>query len=295
MVKDTNFRNELLKAISNNYPKIIKDLLDSGIIQECQVIDGIYYISFGFHLKNQPFYNYKSSSYYFNFTHREIKEEIIYIGGMAVDINGTILKGVIYPFYLNSPNSDNSKEEKLMPYKHGTPQILNKSHKLNISDFFAPGFCRIFNLITDSTIAWAEFILKIEDYENTYLPCDSEGEQIIYPDETCNNVAHFGKMIEDYKKLHRIKRYGGILVNVKDAVPILFIETYLKNKNLQSSIATKIYCTKEANKAIIKNAEIKKEGDKIKAEAIYNAGKDIRAGATNIAKVFNPFPYISYY
>ena len=84
----TNFREELLKVASNNYPKIIQDLLDSGIIQECQVIDGIYYISFGFHLKHQPFYNYKSDSYYFNFIHYEEKEEVIYVGGMAVDING---------------------------------------------------------------------------------------------------------------------------------------------------------------------------------------------------------------
>ena len=60
----TNFREELLKAMGNNYPKAIQDLLDSGIIQECQVIDGIYYIDFAFHLKHQIFYNYQDSDFY---------------------------------------------------------------------------------------------------------------------------------------------------------------------------------------------------------------------------------------
>ena len=66
MGKITNFREELLKVASNNYPKIIQDLLDSGIIQECQVIDEIYYISFGFHLICPIFYNYEDNSHYFH-------------------------------------------------------------------------------------------------------------------------------------------------------------------------------------------------------------------------------------
>ena len=293
MAENTNFRQELLKAINNNCPKTIQELLDSGIIQECQAIDGVYYISFGFHLKRQSFYNYKSDSYYFEFIHQEIKEEVIYVGGMAVDINGTILKGIIYPYYLNSPNS-NSEEEKLMPYMYGTPQIINKRYNLNLNNFFAPGFCRVFNLITDSNIAWSEFILGIENYKNTHIPCDSKGKQIIYPSDD-NDVPYFGNMIEGYKKLHNIKKYVGELITVENSVPISFIETYLKNKNLQSSIASKIYCTKEANKATIKGAEIQKKGLTSIALATLLAGKDARKGLSNVANALNKHPDVVYY
>ena len=33
----TNFREKILKAVRNNNPKIIQDLLDSGIIKECSL------------------------------------------------------------------------------------------------------------------------------------------------------------------------------------------------------------------------------------------------------------------
>ena len=274
----TNFREELLKVASNNYPKIIQDLLDSGIIQECQVIDEIYYISFGYHLICPIFYNYEDNSHYFDFIYEEVKDEVIYAGGMAVNNDGIILEGIIYPFYINSLNLNNIGKEKIMPYTYGTPQIINKSYKLNISDFFAPGFCRVFNLTTDSSNAWAEFILGVENYKNTFIPCDSEGKQTIYPNDN-NEVTYFGKLEEGYKKNHGVKRYGGVLINTKNSVSIEFIEKYLNHKKLQSSIATKIYCTEETNKTSIKVAEINQNGMNNIADAITKTGTNIITGA----------------
>ena len=102
-------------------------------------------------------------------------------------------------------------------------------------------------------------------------------------------------MIEGYKKLYHIKKYIGEFITVENAVPISFIETYLKNKNLQSSIASKIYCTKEANKATIKGAEIQKDGSNNIALATLLAGKDARKGLSNVANALNKHPDVVHY
>lgn len=293
MASNTNFREELLKAMGNNYPKAIQDLLDCGIIQECQVIDGIYYINFAFHLKHQKFYNYQDGDFY-NFLRCEEKDEVIYSGGMAIDKKMNILKGIIYPFYINSPISNQSESSMLMPYVYGTPQIINKSYNLKISDFFSPNYCRIFNLITDSNIAWAQFILNIENYKGTYIPCDENGKQIIEPNDS-NDIDYYGNLIDKNGKFYGLKRYGGIIVSSENSVPISFVESYLKNKNLQSSIATKIYCNNETNKTTIKSAEINKEGLVDIGEAIFIAGMNIRKGTSNIANALNRHPDVRHY
>ena len=55
-----SFREELLKSLNTKqFPKSIQRLIDSGIVQECEEIDGIYYLLFGFYLHNQSFPNFQ--------------------------------------------------------------------------------------------------------------------------------------------------------------------------------------------------------------------------------------------
>ena len=249
-----NFKESLLKIKYNFcYPDSIQNLLDNGIIRDCQVIDGIYYIEFAFHLRRQPFYNYQDE-HYLNFIYYEIKDEVIYVGGMAIDEEMNILKGIIYPFYINSSISDQNKPSLLMPYTYGIPQIINKANKLKIDNFFTSNHCKVFNLITESNVAWAQFALNAENYENTFIPCDDNGEQTDYPDYW-NCVSYFGKLLDNKDRLKGIKKYSGVLVGPENSVPLSFVENYLKNKNLQSSIAAKIYYNKESNKSVIKAAK----------------------------------------
>ena len=166
-----------------------------------------------------------------------------------------ILKGIIYPFYINSLIPNYNKSQLLMPYTHGTSQIINKTNKLKIDDFFTPNHFKAFNLITESSIVWAQFASNIENYENTFIPCDDNGEQTDYPDYW-NCVSYFGKLLDNKDRLKGIKKYSGVLVGSENSVPLSFVENYLKNKNLQSSIAAKIYCNKESNKSVIKAAKI---------------------------------------
>lgn len=247
-----NFKESLLKIKHNlGYPDLIQNLLDNGIIQDCQVVDGIYYIEFAFHLRRQPFYNYKDE-YYYDFINCEIKEDVIYVGGMAIDEKMNILKGIIYPFYLNSLIQNNS--QPLTSYTHGTPQIINKTNKLKIDYLFTQNNFKVFNLITESSIVWSQFASNVENYENTFIPCDDNGEQTDYPDYW-NCVSYFGKLLDNKDKLKGIKKYSGVLVGPENSVPLSFVENYLKNKNLQSSIAANIYCNKESNKSVIKAAK----------------------------------------
>ena len=37
---------------------------------------------------------------------------------------------------INAKTSSDNKEEKLMPYTHGTPQIINKRYNFNLNNFF---------------------------------------------------------------------------------------------------------------------------------------------------------------
>ena len=57
----SSFKDSLLNAKSSNLPKCVRDLVDAGLVQECETIDDIHYISFAFQLHDAAFYNYRNN------------------------------------------------------------------------------------------------------------------------------------------------------------------------------------------------------------------------------------------
>lgn len=295
-----SFKTELLKAKSKNDDlKGIKQLLDNGLIQEHEIIDGIHYITFAFSLSKQQIYNYCYSDFRFDFSVCELAD-VIYVGGIALDDYYNILKGIIYPYYTKIYTKDEynmfgDETTSLLPYINGIPQIINKSNKLKLNDLFIEGkYFKLFNLITDNTDTWAKFALGKETYLNTNIVRYENGYDA-EPDKF-NDITFFGdvKNIKD-NTICYIKKYKSSFAKASNSIPISFVEKKLKLNSIQSSIATKIFCTNSSNKAKIKSAEIQKEGMNNIGASIVMAGSDIRAGASNIANALNKNPDVVRY
>lgn len=286
-----SFKEELLKSLNTKqFPKSIQRLIDNGIVQECEEINGIYYLLFGFYLHNQDFYNYKSN-FKMDFVFYE-RADVIYVGGLSVDNNGRVLKGIVTPYYLNVYTNDidnifGVNDSKTFPYIIGTPQIFNKNDRLHLMHIFPyDSYFRIFNLSTIKSNTWTSFLLKKESYEETSIKTYKGGCHVSHTE--CVS-SYFGKIYEgtDYKGIQ--KYYGGLAL-VDNTVPIQFIEEKLNNKTLLNSIANKLICN--PNKGLHELSNKCEKGFRSLSIATAFAGSEIRHGVTNIAYSISGLPII---
>lgn len=282
-----SFREELLKSLNTKqFPKSIQRLIDSGIVQECEEIDGIYYLLFGFYLHNQDFYNYRSYVKK-DFVFHE-KSDVIYAGGLSVDNKGIVLKGIVTPYYLNVHTNDvdnifGVSGAKTLPYIVGTPQIFNKNDRLHLMHIFPFGeFFKVFNLSTIKSNTWASFFQGKESYEETSVVKYKVGVN-----DVCS--SYFGKVYNGYD-YEGLQRYYGKYVEVGDTVPIQFVEEKLNNKTLLTSIANKLMCN--PNNGLHELSKNCKEGFRSLSIATAYAGSEIRQGTTNIARSLSGLPII---
>lgn len=294
----SSFKDALLNAKSNQLPKCIQNLIDAGLLQECETIDGVHYVSFAFQLNDATFYNYRNGRFSRDFI--EIAHiDTIYAGGFAVNDKGKILKGIIYPYYYNFHTEEECKmfgeNNILIPYIKGTPQIINKADNLKLNKFFILNKCfRVYNLATNLSDTWANFVSGNESYANTYILCNEKNE--LFEPDIYNDFSFYGRVINENDYQHKYTRqYTGEYITKSNAITIAFVEKKLKDRTISSSIATKIFCVNETNKARIKSAEINKEGMEYMGQSIEIAGLNIRTGVSNIANVLNPRPDVKFY
>lgn len=294
----STFKDALLEAKSNQLPKCIQNLIDVGLLQECETIDGIHYVSFAFQLNNATFYNYRNGIYISDFIDAA-RVDAMYAGGFAVNDKGKILKGIIYPYYYNFYKEEDCKmfggNNMLVPYIKGVPQIINKIDNLKLKDFFiSDKIFRVYNLATNLSDTWVNFISGKESYSNTYILCDEKGETF-EPNEY-NDLTFYGhvKNEKDFQYKYT-KKYQGEYITKSNAITVSFVEKKLEEHTISSSIATKIFCVNETNKSRIKSAEINKEGMEYMGKSTQSAGRNIRAGLSNIANALNKHPDVVHY
>ena len=294
----SSFKDSLLKAKSDPLPKCIQKLIDSGLVQECETIDDIYYISFAFQLNNTPFYNYKNNIYFDDFADI-VWIDVMYAGGFAVNNKGKILKGIIYPYYYNFKTEDDCKmfgiDNNLIPYIKGMPQIINKNDNLKLKDFFIGSTFRAYNLSTNLSDTWVNFISNKESYSNTFMLCDEKGETF-EPNEY-NDFTYYGYVKSEKNYQYKFtKKYPGKYITKSNAITVSFIEKKLEDNTILSSIATRIFCTNETSKSRIKSAKINKEGMEYMGKSTQEAGLHIRAGLSNVANAINtPGRWVDYF
>lgn len=284
----SSFKDALLEAKSNQLPKCIQNLIDVGLLQECETIDGIHYVSFAFQLNNATFYNYRNGIYISDFIDAA-RVDAMYVGGFAVNDKGKILKGIIYPYYYNFYKEEDCKmfggNNMLVPYIKGTPQIINKTDNLKLTDFFIlNNFFRAYNLATNLSDTWANFVAGKELYTNTIMLCDENGK--LYEPNEYNDLTFYGhvKNEKDFQYKYT-KKYQGEYITKSNAITVSFVEKKLEEHTISSSIATNIFCVNETNKSRIKSAEINKEGMEYIGKSIQSAGLNIGAEVSNIAEI----------
>ena len=277
------FREELLKSLKyNSYPRYIQSLVDRGMVQECEEIEGIYYLMFAFCLHNQDFYNYKSNVKT-DFVFHSMSD-VIYVGGLSVDNKGRVLKGIVTPYYLNIRGNDTydifgEDNTKKLPYIIGTPQLFNKNDKLKIRHLFpCDESFMIFNLSTVKSTTWRDFLLGEESYKDT-----SFNENNKYA------CSYFGG-VYSWNGIKIQKKYYGVYAEAGDAVPIQFVEEKLNNKTLLTSIAHKLICN--PNKGLHELSKNCEKGFRSLSIATAYAGSEIRQGTTNIARSLSGLPII---
>ena len=294
----SSFKDALLEAKSNQLPKCIQNLIDVGLLQECETIDGIHYVSFAFQLNNATFYNYRNGRYASDFID-VARVDAMYAGGFAVNDKGKILKGIIYPYYYNFYKEEDCKmfggNNMLVPYIKGVPQIINKIDNLKLKDFFiSDKIFRVYNLATNLSDTWVNFISGKESYTNTHMLCDENGE--LYEPNECNDLTFYGRVKNEKDFQYKYtKKYQGEYITKSNAITVSFVEKKLEENTISSSIATKIFCANETNKSRIESAKINKEGMEYMGKSIQSAGLNIRAGVSNIANVLNPHPDVTHY
>ena len=294
----SSFKDALLEAKSNQLPKCIQNLIDVGLLQECETIDGIHYVSFAFQLNNATFYNYRNGRYASDFID-VARVDAMYAGGFAVNDKGKILKGIIYPYYYNFYKEEDCKmfggNNMLVPYIKGVPQIINKIDNLKLKDFFiSDKIFRVYNLATNLSDTWVNFISGKESYTNTHMLCDENGE--LYEPNECNDLTFYGRVKNEKDFQYKYtKKYQGEYITKSNAITVSFVEKKLEENTISSSIATKIFCANETNKSRIESAKINKEGMEYMGKSIQSAGLNIRAGVSNIANVLNPHPNVTHY
>ena len=153
---------------------------------------------------------------------------------------------------------------------------------------------RTFNLSTRLSDTWCKFVANNESYEDTMIILDKYGNEG-QPDYGYNDITYFGIVKSDSNEVKYCKKYRGSYMGACNAVSISFVEKLLGMKSIQSKIATKIFCTNKTNEANIKAAEIKRDGMRVIGRSVVHAGRDIRAGLSNVANATNnPHAYVLY-
>ena len=294
----SSFKESLLHAKSSNLPKCVRDLVDVGLVQECETIEGIHYISFAFQLHDAAFYNYRNNVYHSDFIAIAFAD-VMYAGGFAVNDEGNILKGIIYPYYYNFHSEEDCEmfgvKNILVTYTKGTPQIINKADNLKLNNFFVSNkYFRAFNLATNLSDTWVNFASGKESYANTFMMCD-EDDNLFEPSDW-NDFTFYGHVKCEksfqYKFTHK---YTGQSITKSNAITVAFVEKKLEDNSILSSIATKIFCVNETVKGQIESAKIVKEGMEFIGKSNQCAGINIRKGVSNIANALNPRPDVKFY
>ena len=173
-----NFRDELNNIKCNALPLGIQKLLDNGLIQQCEELDNIYYITFAFRVKYGRVYNYHGV-YYNNCNNSEQCNTMV-CGGMALDSKLKVLRGIIYPYYSDYEQNGEVFEmsDKTKPIIMGTPQIICKKANTELKDWFADDTFKIFNVVTDDANAWSDMVKGQEDYNNSQVYVDEDDNRI---------------------------------------------------------------------------------------------------------------------
>lgn len=263
-----NLKEELAKIKSRNIPSSIQKLIDKGVIQECEEMNNIYYITFAFEIIDAPVYNYEYRDRSLtNFSEREFCS-IIYCCGMALDSKLNVLRGIIYPYYFDY-DKDSWLFKSDTPIKQlvtiGKPQIICKNMKTKLKDWFTLNGFKLFNIVTDNTNAWADFINGNEKYKGTRVVLDKHG-YFIYPDEYCDTQYYGNLFSYENNKPLGLHRYVPFIASSSQAVTIDYVSKYLNDQEINRNIASKIYCANSIS------------------SSIKTVGKSIKQGMDNVAR-----------
>ena len=263
-----NLKEELAKIKSRNIPSSIQKLIDKGVIQECEEMNKIYYITFAFEIIDAPVYNYEyRDSSLTNFSEREFCS-IIYCCGMALDSKLNVLRGIIYPYYFDY-DKDSWLFKSDTPIKQlvtiGTPQIICKNMKTKLKDWFTSDGFKLFNVVTDNANAWADFINGNEKYKDTMVVLDKNG-YLIGPDKYCETQYYGNLFSYENNKPLGLHRYVPFIASSSQVVTIDYVSKYLNDQEINRNIASKIYCTNSIS------------------SSIKTVGKSIKQGMDNVAK-----------
>lgn len=262
-----DFKSELNSIKCKTIPSNISKLIDSGLIQDCEELNNVYYITFGFRIKDKPIYNYELSDFYSNFSVEEYCSAI-YCGGLAINSKLEILRGIIYPYYFDYQNGSILLDNSINCASgiiSGTPQMITKNMKIKLSDCFIPFHFKLYNVVTDKSNSWGNFIKNKENYNNSRVYFDNH--TIIEPGEgvDCNFYGYYYDRKTD-SKLNKIHRYVPVFVSSAESVPLNYIVDFIKNDTINKNIATKIYCTNTISKSV------------------NQCGKDINSGLRTVSK-----------
>lgn len=255
-----NFRDELNNIKCNALPLGIQRLIDNGLIQQCEELDNIYYITFAFRTKYKRVYNYHGV-YYHNFIKSEQCNTMI-CGGMALNSKLQVLKGIIYPYY--SDYKQNGEVFKMLdqtnPIIRGTPQIICKNANTELKDWFVNDTFKIFNVVTDDANAWSDMVKGQEDYSTSQVYVD-ENDKEVDGDEYGNECFYgYAYLFDTGKKTKSIHHYKPIIVDSRNVVTLDYVSSYLNDKDLNRNIAARIYCAETISSGINAHGRMVKDG-----------------------------------
>lgn len=245
-------REELKKISGRSIPYAIQVLLDNGLIQECEEVGGVYYITFVFRLLENQLYNYKDTPTHRNFS-RSTNCDIFYYGGMAISQDMTVLKGIIYPFY-ESQDEDNELFETFLgtnQLEFGTPQIITKNMHTSLHDWFKFGGFTVYNLFTSDAMVWGEFKQSKESYDGCKCFIDEKGKNV--------GGTYYGYQFSEttYKKLNdEPNKYKPVIALPNNSLTISTIERILGSDNLRREIAGRIYSANIIGNSITKGCKV---------------------------------------
>lgn len=290
-----NFRDELNNIKCNALPLGIQKLLDNGLIQQCEEIDNIYYITFAFRVKHERVYNYHGD-YYHNFVKTEQCNTMV-CGGMALNSRLKVLKGIIYPYYFDYQQNGKVFEmsDKTKPIIMGTPQIICKNANTELKDWFVDDTFKIFNVVTDDANAWSDMVKGQEDYSTSRVYVD-EDDNIIDNDDKYGDGCLYGHvyLFETGKRTGCIHCYEPIIVNSHDAITLDYVSNYLNDGNLTRNIAARIYCAETISKSINDHGHTIKDGLNNVADSNITNGMLICNSINNIANEMSRWSYEKY-
>ena len=289
-----NFRDELNNIKCNALPLGIQKLLDNGLIQQCEELDNIYYITFAFRTKYKRVYNYHGV-YYHNFVKSEQCNTMV-CGGMALDSKLRVLRGIIYPYYSDYEQNGDIFEisDKNRPIIMGIPQIICKNAHTKLKDWFINNTFKIFNIITDDANAWSDMIKGEEDYSTSQVYIDKDGNIVDYYEY--GDECFYGRIysFETGEETERIHRYKPIIVDSHDAITLEYASNYLNDENINRNIATRIYCTETISKSIEKHSYTIKDGLNNVADSNITNGMIIGKSINHIANEMSIWRYDKY-